>query len=103
MMDSMRAGRFGVRTPVGAKDFFFSTPTQTGGRAHPVSYWEGTGAPPRGWNDNPSPSSAEVVLYTFKPSAPPVACYGANFTFTSLILSRPTVKHVMFLRQCNDK
>jgi len=48
MIDSMRAGRFGVRTPVGARDFFFSTPTKTGAGAHPFSYSEGAGAPPRG-------------------------------------------------------
>jgi hypothetical protein len=46
MMDSMRAERFGIRTPVGVRYFFFPTYTHIGTGAHPVSYSMGTGAPP---------------------------------------------------------
>jgi hypothetical protein len=41
--DSLRAGRSGDRTPVGAR---FSTPNQTGSEDHPASCTMGTGSFP---------------------------------------------------------
>jgi hypothetical protein len=60
--DSLRGGQSGDRIPVGER---FSTPIQTGPRAHPTSYTMSTGSfpgvkqPGRGV-DHPPPSSAEV-------------------------------------------
>jgi hypothetical protein len=80
--DSLLAGRFGDRIPVGAG---FSAPVQTGPRAHPASYTMGNGSFPgvkrsgRGV-DHPLPSSAEVKkrveIYLYSPSGPlwPVLC-----------------------------
>jgi hypothetical protein len=72
--DSLRAGRSGDRTPVGAR---FSAPDQTGPGAYQVSSTMGTGSfqgvkrPGRGV-DHPPPSSAEVKerveLYLYSPS-----------------------------------
>ena len=75
--DSLRAGRFGDRIPVGG--WRFSAPIQTGPGVHPASYIKGTGSfpgvkwPGRGV-DHPPPSSAEVKerveLYLYSPSRP---------------------------------
>jgi hypothetical protein len=62
MMDSLRAGRSGVRIPVEAR---FPAPVQTGSEAHPAYYTKGIGSflgvkrPERGV-DHPPPSSFEV-------------------------------------------
>ena len=74
--DSLRAGRFGDRIPVGAQ---FSAPVQNEPGAHPASCTMGTGSfpgvkrPGRGV-DHPPPSSAEVEgrveLYIYSPSGP---------------------------------
>jgi hypothetical protein len=55
--DSLRAGRFGDRIPVGAR---FSAPVQTGPRAYPASCTMGTGSFPGGkaagaWRWPPTP------------------------------------------------
>jgi len=72
--DSLGAGRYGDRIPVGAR---FPAPVQTGSEAQPASYTKGTGSfpgvkrPGRGV-DHPLPSSAEVTgrveLYLYSPS-----------------------------------
>ena len=40
----MRSGRFGVRVPVGARDFSFLQNVKTGSGTHPASYSVGTGS-----------------------------------------------------------
>jgi hypothetical protein len=73
--DSLRAGRFGYRIPVGAR---FSAAVQTGAGAYPASYTMGTGSfpgvkRPRLGVDHPPPSSAEVkerVELYMSPSEP---------------------------------
>ena len=42
--DSLQAGGFGARTPMGAR---FSAPVQTGPEAHPTSFKRGAGSPYR--------------------------------------------------------
>jgi hypothetical protein len=71
--DSLRAGGFGDRIPVGAR---FSAPVQKGPRAHPASYTMGTGTfpgvkrPGCGAN-HPRPFSIEVIRVSYT-STPPL-------------------------------
>lgn len=44
----VKAGQFGVRTAVQARDFLFSVQVQTDSGAHPASRTRGTTAPSRG-------------------------------------------------------
>jgi hypothetical protein len=83
--DSLRAGRFGDRIPVG--DEIFSA-VQTGPGAHPVSCTMGTGYfQGVKWSelgaDQPSPSIAEVAnmlrLYLCLPSVSAQACREVTF------------------------
>jgi hypothetical protein len=58
----------GVRSPVGAEDFYSSLSVQTGSGAHPASYPMGTGGPFPGGKARPgrdadhSPSSSAEVI-----------------------------------------
>ena len=87
--DSLLLGRFGDRTPVGAR---FSAPVQTGPGTHPASYAMGTGSFPEvkrmGYGVNhPLLSRAKikerVELYLHSPSVPSLQSYKVNFTFVS--------------------
>lgn len=46
--DLLRAGRFGARTPVWARDSLFSIPVETGSGVHPGSYTTCAEDPSRG-------------------------------------------------------
>ena len=85
--DPLRTGRPGDRIPVGAR---FSSPVQTGPRAHPASCTVGIGSfpgikrPERGVDNSP-PSSTEVKerveLYLYSPSGPSWAVLGWPLPF----------------------
>ena len=88
---TLRAGRSGVRLPIGAR---FSAPVQRDSEAHPDSYTTGTATfpgvkrPGRGV-EHPHPSSAEVKerveLYLYSPSGPSWPVLGWNLPLYHII------------------
>ena len=86
--DSLRAGRYRDRIPVGVK---FSAPVQTGPGAYPASCTMGTGSfpgvkgPGRGADHPPLSkcrSHERVELYLYSPSGPQWPVIWRTFTFT---------------------
>jgi hypothetical protein len=83
--DSLRVGRSGVRTPMGAR---FSLPFHTGNEDHPASSTVGAGSLSRGPGlgvIHSAPSSASVKerveLYFYSPSGPSWCLIGNTFAF----------------------